>query len=274
MFSWLEGEFVVTSLRAATAKRIRSARFAIYLSLQVTLILAGALVATFGGLALAVGASMIATGASGIIVFGWVVFDESEVERRRVSDAFGFVTAFPFRSIQIKNEYHRRVRDATQQIDIMGYGLNALREDFLDEFREWSERVRVRILLVDPDSPAGTAKYVDLRDREEGNLAGRTRAEVERFVADTYPLWSEHKNFQLRLATTLPSVNIFRIDDQAFWGPYLVSSSRYGRASRNLPTMIVGRPGFMYDRLLDHFDEIWSSESLSREPSPPSGVAS
>jgi hypothetical protein len=256
----------VPNLRLAATRRLRSARFAIYVSLQVVLILAGALVTTSGAVGVAIGTSMIATGASGLIVFGWVVFDEAEVERRRVSEAFGFVTAFPHRSIQIREEYHRRVRQAAEQIDVMGYGLNALREDFKDQFREWAGRVRVRILLVDLDAPPGTPKYVDLRDLEEGNSPGRTKAEIERFVGDTEPLWSHGGTFQLRLARTLPSINMFRIDDEIFWGPYLISSSKYGRASRNLPTMIVRRPGYMYDRLLDHFDEIWASDVLSRPP--------
>ena len=264
----------MSSLRTATAKRLRTARFAIYAGLQVVLILAGALVTTIGSLGLAIGTSMIATGASGILVFGWVVFDEAEAERRKVSESFGFLTAFPFRSIQIKEEYHHRIRKAGQNIDVMGYGLNALREDFADEFHEWSDKLSVRIILVDPEAPAGSAKYPDLRDLEEGNSAGRTRTEIARFIEDTRPLWSQGKGFQLRLATALPSVNMFRIDNEIFWGPYLVSSPRYGRASRNLPTMIVKRPGYMFDRLLDHFDEIWSNDRLSHDPPSPPGVTS
>jgi hypothetical protein len=253
--------------RIGIAKRLRNARFAIYLSIQIILMLSGALIAaTLGTIGLAVGASMIATGASGIIVFGWVVFDEAETERRMVVDNFGLVTAFPFRSIQIKDEYRDRTQRASQHIDVMGYGLNSLREDFLDDFHDWAARLKVRILLVDTEAPSGETKYVDVRDAEEDNSPGRTRSEVQKFIADTYPLWSKNESFQVRLATTLPSVNMFRIDDESFWGPYLISSSRYGRASRNLPTMIVKRPGYMYERLVDHFDEIWSSDRLSRPP--------
>jgi len=253
--------------RISLAARLRNARFAAYFSVQLILVLSGALIAaTLGTIGLAVGTSMIATGASGIIVFGWVVFDEAENERRRVVDNFGFVTAFPFRSIQIKDEYRGRTQKASQHIDVMGYGLNSLREDFLDDFREWATRLKVRILLVDTEAPSGATKYVDVRDTEEDNSPGRTRLEVQKFIIDTYPLWSQNENFQVRLASTLPSVNMFRIDDESFWGPYLISSSRYGRASRNLPTMIVKRPGYMYERLVDHFDEIWSSDLLSRPP--------
>lgn len=253
--------------RLGLARRLRNARFAVYFFLQVILMLSGALIAaTLGAIGLAVGAAMIATGASGIIIFRWVVFDETENERRTVVDSFGFVTAFPFRSIQIKDEYRGRAQKASQHIDVMGYGLNSLREDFIDDFRDWATRLKVRILLVDTEAPSDETKYVDVRDAEEGNSPGRTRAEVQKFIVDTYPLWSKNENFQVRLATTLPSVNMFRIDDESFWGPYLISSLRYGRASRNLPTMIVKRPGYMYERLVDHFDEIWSSDVLSRRP--------
>ncbi|MBV8519303.1 MAG: hypothetical protein JO197_18055 [Acidobacteria bacterium] len=254
-------------MKVGISRRLQSSRFLLYMALQLILVLVGALIATMGPVGVAVGTSMIATGVGGMVVFGWVVFDEAEADRRRVLDAFGFVTAFPHRSIQIKDEYQRRLRAASQSIDVMGFGLNALREDFLDQFSEWATRARVRILLVDPDAPRSNSRYVDIRDMEESNTSGRTRAEVLRFITDTQPLWSRSdSNFELRLATTLPSVNMFRIDDEAFWGPYLVSSSRFGRASRNLPTMIVKRPGYMFDRLVDHFDEIFTSEKLSRAP--------
>lgn len=251
------------------SRRLRSSRFLLYMALQVTLVLAGALTATLGPVGVAVGTSMIATGVGGMVVFGWVVFDEAEAARRQVLEAFGFVTAFPYRSIQIKEEYVWRIRAASESIEIMGFGLNALREDFVGQFAEWATRARVRILLVDPDAPATASTYVELRDIEESNTQGRTRAEVLRFIADTKALWSEpNGNFQLRLAKSLPSVNMFRIDDEVFWGPYLISSSRYGRASRNLPTIVVKRPGYMFDRLLDHFDQIFTSDVLSSAPGP------
>ena len=259
---------------ASALQRLRGTRSVIYFLLQTVLILSGALIAaTLGNIGTAVGTSMIATGAGGIIVFGWVIFDEAERQRRAVVDAFGFLTAFPYRSIQIKEEYRRRIGRANRNIDVMGFGLNSLREDFLDDFHDWASRLKVRILLVDTEAPDGVIKYVDVRDAEEDNSPGRTRAEIRRFVIDTYDLWSQHANFQLRLAKTLPSVNMFRIDDESFWGPYLISSKRYGRASRNLPTMIVRRPGYMYERLVDHFDEIWSSDQLSRDPDPSTDMA-
>jgi hypothetical protein len=243
-------------------------RVIVYLGAQMVLILTGALIiATGGKIGSAIGASLIAAGASGILVFGWILYSESEAEKQRSIDEFGLVRAFPYRSIQIKDEYASRLNSARKNIDVMGFGLNALREDFLGNFKEWSDRAKVRILLVDPAVPCAEHTYVNLRDVEEHHRIGQTRDEIEAFIEDTRSLWTDAgTNFDLRLAKTLPSVNMFRVDNVAFWGPYLISSPGFGHSSRNLPTMIVRSPGYMFDRLVDHFDEIWNSSEFSRTP--------
>jgi hypothetical protein len=247
---------------------LRQSRGMIYFSLQMILVLLGALLAvTLGAVGVAVGTSIIATGVSGMVVFGWVIFGDIEQDKRRAADAFGFVTAFPYRSVQIKYEYDIRLSRASKRIDIMGFGLNSLREDYAGSFRTWANKAEVRILLVDPESPGGQPTYVDLRDSEEGNSPGRTSEEVMRFIEDTRELWENPQlSFSVRLAKTIPSVNMFRIDEESFWGPYLISPPKHGRTSRNLPTLIVRSPGYMFDRLADHFEEIWNNDQLSRAP--------
>jgi hypothetical protein len=248
------------------AVQLRKSRSLIYFCFQMILVLSGSLLAaTLGRVGVAVGTSVIATGVSGMIVFGWVVFGETEEAKRRNADAFGFVTAFPHRSVQIKSEYDTRLSEASKRIDIMGYGLNSLREDYGASFKTWATRADVRILLVDPESPGSLASYADLRDLEESNTQGRTTEEIRRFINETRDLWSDPNiAFSLRLAKTIPSVNMFRIDEESFWGPYLISSHKYGKASRNLPTLIVRSPGYMFDRLVDHFEAIWNSDQLSQ----------
>lgn len=245
----------------------RNHRFQVYLGLNTLVLFLGAIVAMQAWeWATAIGTGMIATGASAIVVFGWVAYDQAQVEQRRNMEDFGYVKAFPHRSIQIKGEYVRRLAGAHESIDVMAYGLNSLRQDFLGDFSGWAERAEVRILLVAPEAPVADWTYANQRDLEEGSHSGRTAEEIKAFLADTAGLWTNSKRFRVRLALSLPSVNLFRIDDEVFWGPYLVSSMRYGKPSRNLPTLIVKRPGYMYHRLVDHFDEIWGSEVLSREP--------
>lgn len=250
------------------ASSLRQSRGIIYISLQMILVLLGSLLAsTLGSIGVAVGTSVIATGVSGMVVFGWVIFGDAEEAKRRAADSFGFVTAFPYRSVQIKAEYDVRLSRVAKHIDIMGFGLNSLREDYSGSFKSWASKAEVRILLVDPDSPGTRANYADLRDTEEGNTPGRTSEEISRFIEDTRELWEDPAiSFSLRLAKTIPSVNMFRIDREAFWGPYLISPSMHGRASRNLPTLIVRSPGYMFDRLVDHFEEIWNNDQLSRPP--------
>lgn len=247
--------------------KLKNVRIVIYLTFNAAMIIIGALIATLGSYGSAVGTSMVASGACGWIILGWVVYSEEEATRRKVIDSFGFVSAFSTRSIQIKQEYDTRLSVARSQIDVMGYGLNSLREDYSSRFAELASRATVRILLVDLDAPAAGVTFPDLRDFEEDNSQEKTGGEVRKFVEDTRTLWSDPTvDFHVRLAKTIPSVNMFRIDDEAFWGPYLVSSSRYGKASRNLPTLIVRQPGYMFDRLVDHFDAIWTNAAFSRDP--------
>ena len=87
---------------------------------------------------------------------------------------------------------------------------------------------------------------------------GTIQGDVQRFIADTAPFRNER--FQVKAYRCIPTINYFRIDDEAFWGPYLVSGQ-----SRNLPTFIVRRGGKLFDRLAQHFEDIWTNPQLSVE---------
>jgi hypothetical protein len=50
----------------------------------------------------------------------------------------------------------------------------------------------------------------------------------------------------------LPAINLLRADHEIFWGPYLM-----GQQSRNTPTLIAQRGGFLFDALKAHFDALW-----------------
>ena len=65
---------------------------------------------------------------------------------------------------------------------------------------------------------------------------------------------------QVRVYKSLPTVNIFRIDDDLFWGPYLS-----GRASSNTLTVRIRRGTSIFDQLEAHFADIW--DRFSEEPS-------
>lgn len=229
----------------------------VYILGHVVLFLAGfALVRGGGGtIAQGVGASLIAAAITGWVIFAYVRFSERRAEAIEVFSQFGLVTAFEARAARIKPEYDRRLGAAKEHIDIMGFGLKALWEDYHEEFATWKKRAHVRILLIDPSSP-----HTEQRDKEEEEIEGTIRSGVKRFLRETEGLRKERgkHRFEVRLYTCLPSVNIFRVDDEMFWGPYLMRSQ-----SRNAPTFVVRRGGELYRRLLEHFDAIWGDDRLS-----------
>jgi hypothetical protein len=181
-----------------------------------------------------------------------------------ISDA-GLQRVFPVRSVQIKYEYDEKLQDANE-IDILGFGMASLREDYGDEFPAWSHRARVRILLLDPSFPTNKQSYADQRDIEERNQPGKIRKDVElflKFICEKKGI--DSSRFEVRLLRCLPSVNIFRAGDNVFWGPYLI-----GAPSRNTPTLLVGS-GFLQRRLQEHFDDLWRNTDFSVQafPLPP-----
>lgn len=235
----------------------------IYLLLHVLMFVVGMLfVREKGAVASGIGSSLIAAAMAGWVLFVWVMVNQEQARRLDVLARLGLIDAFTARSTRIKDRYDERLSGARQSIDIMGFGLRQLREDYLKDFGAWASRAQVRILLIDPDAPDATVSYSTQRDIEEGNAAGGIASDVREFLAQTADVRKRlPEKFQVRLYTCLPSINIFRVDDELFWGPYLVRTQ-----SRNTPTFLVNRGGGLFDRLVEHFDALWTDDRLSHPP--------
>ena len=205
---------------------------------------------------LSLGTGLIATGIAGLVLYLYVrsTFDLQD-KLQIITDA-GLTNVFRHRSMRIKPEYDRRLRKA-KQIDLIGYGLKAFREDYSQEFPDWSRRADVRILLTDPEFPSRQRSFADIRDAEENRLVGETRESVLIFEQEVDELANlDRARFQIRRMPTIPAINLLRIDDEIFWGPYLM-----GEQSRNTPTLLVRRGGFMFDALSRHFDATWEASA-------------
>ncbi len=210
------------------------------------------------------GSALMAAGIAGWVLFLYVWLSESRSQRLEMLQQLGFRSAFPVRSVGIKDQYDKRLAHASSQIDIIGFGLRSLRQDYGHQFAAWAACASVRILLLDPDFPTTQCSMADQRDREERDDAGTIRRDVESFVKATASLIRDKTvAFDVRLYGCLPTVNIFRIDRELFWGPYLVRE-----ASRNLPTFVIADGGSLFPVLTRHFETIWSDAELSR-PVPP-----
>lgn len=214
----------------------------------------------WGTVFLAVGASLVAVGIAGCALYLHVRWSQEEERRLGELSRAGIVAIFKGRSVAVREEYDSRLAVASRAIDILGFGLQHLREDHGQNFGKWARRARVRILMIDPDFPSTSGPYADQRDLEEGAEPGQIGQDVRRLVEVCRPLlFQEPERFQIRLYRCLPSINVFRIDDELFWGPYFVDE-----VSRNMPTFLLERRGFLAGAIMAHFERIWESDDFSR----------
>jgi hypothetical protein len=238
----------------------------VWISAHVIMVLLGALFLSSHGLHAAlgqgisegIGGSLIATGVAGASLFLYILTGETLRARIETVTKAGIINVYPVRSVLIRDEYHKRLSTA-RQIDLVGYGLSAFRQDYLHEFVAWSQRARVRILLIDPDYPTSQTSLADERDREEQHPVGQTRSDVlgfEKAVAELTGL--RRAQFKVRRMRSIPAINLFRIDDEIFWGPYLMNQQ-----SRNTATILVARGGFLFDMLVGHFEALWAQNFSS-----------
>lgn len=234
-------------------------RLLVYVVCNGLLVVIGLIMTILGGsLAAAVGTSLIATGMAGGVLFLYILMTERLSERYELISEFGLLNIFRSRSVSIRAEYESRLDNARTHIDLLGFGQRAFREDFGKRFSAWANNgASVRILLLDPNYPNDAWQLATQRDSEEGNTEGDIGRDVEAFLRDTQSLRAQVDKFQVRLYGCLPALNILRIDDELFWGPYLIR-----KPSRNAPTLLVSR-GELYDAMVDHFESIWNDATLS-----------
>jgi len=234
-----------------------------YLALHAVVFLTGIVLIQLGNpVLIAVGAALVAAGVVGWVIFGYVLLTDRTLSRLALIERFGFVTGFEARAARIRGEYDSRLQKAHEHIDILGFGLRALREDYSPAaFQAWRSRAHVRILLLDPSFPSNKQSLAAQRDVEEQNPKGTIGADSRDFVSSAKALLTQPGPypFEVRLYRCIPSVNIFRVDSELFWGPYLIKQQ-----SRNTPTFLVRQGGILFDLLVRHFDAIWTSNELSR----------
>lgn len=242
-------------------KKFYDPRSILYLFCHLVVLTIGIALCALGKpIAVAIGTSLIAAGIVGWVVFTYVFASNRISESLQILSDFGIVKAFEGRQVTIRPEYDHLLNNASTQIDVMGFGLNALRQDYLAQFAVWKQKANVRILIIDPEFPMANLAYARQRDSEEGDSLGTISQQVRRFAADTTEIRNSPgvHTFEVRLYRCLPSVNIFRVDNKMFWGPYLIK-----QPSRNSPTFLL-RQAILFDRLLEHFERIWKDDSLSR----------
>ena len=158
------------------------------------------------------------------------------------------------RSVTIREWYDDRLLRMERNLDILAWGLASFREDYGSSLTEWAANgIRIRILLVNIDSHEG-AVLCEQQDDLEGRNIGSTVNDIATFLTTIKP----QENLDVRVSGFHPGTNIFRVDDEMFFGPYLA-----GTVSRNAPTGFVLQGYRLYERLLSHFEWMWERAIVS-----------
>lgn len=148
----------------------------------------------------------------------------------------------------IRPVYQRYQSEVMDRIDLLGMSLKHFQEDVGGELVKWvqdRQTLQIRIILLNP-----TSQYCDIRDAEEGESVGEV-AKWSLRLTETV-LRANHPRIKVRWHNTLPTVNMYRLDDVVFMGPYLI-----GRLSRLTTTLEVDVKGLFAEQYLQHFENLW-----------------
>ncbi len=149
-------------------------------------------------------------------------------------------------------EYVPRQETVSRRVDILGLGLWNFYVDVGPQLKGMAKRgVRIRILVLDPEWD-GIAKFRDAEDKQRsGTLASE--------VIDLTKTIMSYRNpkIQIRWYRATPTINVYRLDDVMFAGPYFVD-----RPSRNTFTLRLSPQGFLYEQFSQHFESLWNSHSV------------
>ena len=195
----------------------------------------------------------IAMTASGIV--GWISFYVFKVQYsfhegvERIQD-WGLREVYPHRSEF--DMYDKRLTDCDMQVDILAKSLSRFFQDFKEVLPKLAKKgVKIRILLLDPDSPQARARELEEANERSG-LCQRIREQTRNFQG------LKLTNMEIRWYNCTPSINYFRIDNHIYFGSYFV-----GLASRNSLTFLGRATEKIAKPYVAHFERVW--DQFSRE---------
>lgn len=200
---------------------------------------------------LSIGTSLIAGGLISLATL-WIEQIKNG-EEIRITDLIktGLVAAYDRRNLTA--EYAALVRGA-KVIDVTGYTLKSFseqNEEVLKARAKTRTPIRVRILLVDPESEA--SKIMEAAENQPaGQYAGSCDA-LLRALGDV-------RGVEVRLSKRHLSMMIYRIDNTLFTGPYPASA----KSANAFTLRIIG--GWLFKKQMDDFDALWKEARVVRPP--------
>jgi hypothetical protein len=154
------------------------------------------------------------------------------------------------------SEYAAARKETQERLDIMGFGLRHFVEDCGSHFNEWSRQFKIRILVIDPNSPNCAQ-----RDYEENDSPGKIWRDV--FRTTEFVLALNNSSVTLKWYRAIPVTNILRMDNIMWVGPYFINER-----SRNAYVLTLRGGSQLFNQYRQHFDKIWDDPNLSACPTP------
>jgi hypothetical protein len=195
---------------------------------------------------ISIGTSLIAGGIISFLIFLYQNIQETEQEKFDNIFTAGLDSVYPKRDL---DRYDELIKKLSYCIDVTGYSLRGFFESFRDiviEKLKRDSRIKVRILVVDPDSV-----FSKEREKIEGHPEGTFKDSVQT-VKSYFSKYSN--NIEIRKINFQLPCMIFRIDNVMFIGPYL-----FQRPSKSTVTFELNRNGWLFEMFEKEFDNLWSN---------------
>lgn len=195
-----------------------------------------------------VGTSLI---ASAIVAYLTSIYMFKRRKQKEISEVWGLESIIDSRA-QMNGKVNERLKEVSDTLDIIAYGLKSLRESRNGIIRDrLSHGVNVRIVTVNP-----SASLLSQRDIDENKQPGSTAESIKQLCMWANKLnQGESGSVRIWFIETLPTEVYFRVDEYIYVGPYQI-----GRESQQSITMEYRdngkKNGMGFKYYQEYFDKI------------------
>ncbi len=152
---------------------------------------------------------------------------------------------------------------AQKTINILEISLNTMRGIARSQWQECGA-ADIRILLLDPYYDSPHFRVAIQRDREEDKADGTILREIHRVLGQLPEEWCQGGGkAKVKLAQTMPTMSYFRIDDTAYFSPYV--HKQIGDATLHLKLAQGGQFLTLLDK---HFQALWDDAKHTCKADP------
>lgn len=199
-------------------------------------------------------------------------------DSRYFVDASAGIHLFGGRSESYFKLYDEAISLTRDNIDIYSLKLNRFLDKWGDRLMVMSQKMRIRVALLDPHFPLPDdgLSIASLREQEEQILPGDIKRGIHKWhlfqqeymtkISSGSLKIEADKGLEIKLYNSLPTLNIFKVDDVCFVGPYLLDVE-----DDNTPTFMLQKTALsgsfgseLYRVYEKHFNAVWSDKKSRR----------